>query len=631
MAMQSAALALALLAALSLGATVEERFDQWALEHGKVYTAEERTYRLGVFADNVRRIDELNAQNEGAQFGLTVFADLTKEEIRQGYMNPLPALPTESTRSSKRWVFPYRVPMSKRYPVGYNQSYPAAFDWRTTSPARVGPIKDQTLQKCGSCFTFGANTLLEADYVRQTGTYVSLAEQQLVDCDRTCYNPWAQRDCNSGCHGGYAEQSIRYAMKNGMMPTTAYNYTGAWTQECRYDAKAVVARFTRDFVFLPNGYEGLIQAALYNEGPVGVAIYADGLEFYTGGVFSSAWCGSDPTQLNHAVAVVGWGTDAKAGKYWVIRNSWGAKWGEGGYMRLAMGKNLCGLAWRAIYMSDEHLNDTVAVDPQPEVLVTIADTNILNLTIVNAPSSLSVKAYLNRWWAVPRSGSVFTKTYQISVLAGLASKPSGSTQISFPLQLVDTATTVVVKSWKVTIDVARNTTTATDVTEDADTRRFEVRLASHLSLFANDYYLEPFNASVRPGTMLYVQVQADNCVLKLSPRDVRLVGKDWSVSLLSRLTVETDQWAGLVKCGYRFHVPVVLPFGSFVEDRRTVQLVVSSNVDANTATRNVEQAVVVEDAVAELTLAATGDKATGAGSLPSIAAGLIASSLLLLL
>merc|ERR1712013_828135 len=38
--------------------------------------------------------------------------------------------------------------------------------------------------------------------------------------------------------------------------------------------------------------------------------------------------------LNHAVQLVGYGTDETEGDYWLVRNSWGSGWGEGGYIRL---------------------------------------------------------------------------------------------------------------------------------------------------------------------------------------------------------------------------------------------------------------------------------------------------------
>ena len=47
---------------------------------------------------------------------------------------------------------------------------------------------------------------------------------------------------------------------------------------------------------------------------------------YAGGVFKDARCnGRD--QVNHAVALVGYGTDEKYGDYFILRNSWGTEWG----------------------------------------------------------------------------------------------------------------------------------------------------------------------------------------------------------------------------------------------------------------------------------------------------------------
>ena len=50
------------------------------------------------------------------------------------------------------------------------------------------------------------------------------------------------------------------------------------------------------------------------------------------------------TQLDHGVTVVGYGTGPLGAAYWKIKNSWGPTWGESGYIRLAHGKDLCGVA-----------------------------------------------------------------------------------------------------------------------------------------------------------------------------------------------------------------------------------------------------------------------------------------------
>merc|ERR1739847_153617 len=68
-------------------------------------------------------------------------------------------------------------------------------------------------------------------------------------------------------------------------------------------------------------------------GPLAVAVYASGWGGYSGGVYDG--CSFDSNiALNHAVQLVGYGTDEALGDYWIVRNSWGSRWGEGGYIRL---------------------------------------------------------------------------------------------------------------------------------------------------------------------------------------------------------------------------------------------------------------------------------------------------------
>lgn len=46
--------------------------------------------------------------------------------------------------------------------------------------------------------------------------------------------------------------------------------------------------------------------------------------------------------VNHAVLAVGYGEDDNGTPYWIIKNSWGVEWGQGGYFYMEMGKNMCG-------------------------------------------------------------------------------------------------------------------------------------------------------------------------------------------------------------------------------------------------------------------------------------------------
>jgi cathepsin C len=49
-------------------------------------------------------------------------------------------------------------------------------------------------------------------------------------------------------------------------------------------------------------------------------------------------------KVDHSVALVGWGYDeAKQVPYWILQNSWGKHWGEGGYFRMIRGIDHMGI------------------------------------------------------------------------------------------------------------------------------------------------------------------------------------------------------------------------------------------------------------------------------------------------
>ena len=71
------------------------------------------------------------------------------------------------------------------------------------------------------------------------------------------------------------------------------------------------------------------------------------LQHYHNGIFYDPSCTKN--NINHAVTVVGYGTNGKQ-DYYIIKNSWGTSWGMNGYGYIARNKdNMCGIASFASY------------------------------------------------------------------------------------------------------------------------------------------------------------------------------------------------------------------------------------------------------------------------------------------
>merc|ERR1712071_85739 len=228
----------------------------------------------------------------------------------------------------KEHLYGLKMPVGMRTPVwtpsdaAQTRYLPSSVDYRTD--ACLQPVRNQG--DCGSCWSFATVAPLEFSACKYQGRSVALSEQHLVDCD--VYN--------HGCNGGWYTNAWYYLQSNGGSEKASnYAYTGA-KESCDFNSGFVGARESSYANVAAS--ESAMMTALQN-GPLAVAINAvDSLSYYKSGVYFGNCAG----QVNHAVVVVGYGS-LRGQDYWVVRNSWGASWGQGGYVLFARGYNMCNI------------------------------------------------------------------------------------------------------------------------------------------------------------------------------------------------------------------------------------------------------------------------------------------------
>lgn len=311
---------------------VKNIYEEWRVKHGKLNNnidGSEKDKRFEIFKDNLKFIDEHNAENRTYKVGLNRFADLSNEEYRSRYLGTkIDPIGMMMARTKTR---------SNRYAPSVGDKLPKSVDWR--SQGAVVQVKDQG--SCGSCWAFSTIAAVEGINKIVTGELVSLSEQELVDCDRTV---------NAGCDGGLMEYAFEFIINNGGIDSDEdYPYRGVDGKCDQYKKNARVVSID-DYEQVPAYDELALKKAVANQ-PISVAIEAGGREFqlYVSGIFTGK-CG---TALDHGVTAVGYGTENGV-DYWIVRNSWGKSWGESGYVR--MERNLaasvagkCGIVMQSSY------------------------------------------------------------------------------------------------------------------------------------------------------------------------------------------------------------------------------------------------------------------------------------------
>eukprot|EP01063_Lacrimia_lanifica_P034389 TRINITY_DN6347_c0_g1_i1.p1 TRINITY_DN6347_c0_g1~~TRINITY_DN6347_c0_g1_i1.p1 ORF type:complete len:341 (+),score=117.11 TRINITY_DN6347_c0_g1_i1:57-1079(+) len=329
-----ACLALVALAASAVGQRLtaeyvaENHEAMWASfkgAHGKRYGAAEEGTRKAIFRANMMDAAAAHASNPHATFGATKFSDLTYEEFSAAYASGLPAGAPQADAAE---VHLYGAEQLAQLEAT------TAVDWRERGA--VTAVKNQA--RCGSCWTFSTTGAIEgANVASGTGELVSLSEQYFVSC--------ARDRLMNGCHGGVPLLAYRWAihkMGGKVVTEEAYPYVSGngTVPACAGDLHTKpVGAVVRGYKALPHNEEQMA-AWLVQRGPISIGIAVpSSFMHYQGGVLTMC----PATRPGHAVLIVGWTSEGPYGGAWVVKNSWGAEYGEAGYVRLQYNTNMCNI------------------------------------------------------------------------------------------------------------------------------------------------------------------------------------------------------------------------------------------------------------------------------------------------
>ncbi|KAG2428015.1 hypothetical protein HXX76_012001 [Chlamydomonas incerta] len=155
-------------------------------------------------------------------------------------------------------------------------------------------------------------------------------------------------------------------MKSGILEADAWSVmvAGVAAQQCPRDAVDIelaklLDEATRQTArakqvlgwetAFPASPEHAVTQIVSNQPAVAIVHAPDDWNTYDGRSLYVGSCSSKPSMANHAVLIVGY-----TEKEWIVQNSWGPAWGDGGAMRLPRGKystslNPCGLLNRVTY------------------------------------------------------------------------------------------------------------------------------------------------------------------------------------------------------------------------------------------------------------------------------------------
>nr|XP_031839997.1 cathepsin O-like isoform X2 [Nomia melanderi]XP_031839998.1 cathepsin O-like isoform X2 [Nomia melanderi] len=311
-------------------------FETYVARYNKSYrnNPEEYEERFKQFQRSLRHIEKMNgfrSSQESAYYGLTPYTDMSEDEFLTQTLVPDLSVRGERHRNASYYQH-HRLRQSSNR-VRRSAGLPLKFDWRTKGV--VTPVRSQGV--CGACWAFSTVEVAESMFAMKNGTLYELSVQEMIDC---------AKNSNFGCEGGDICSLLAWLVlsKATILRESAYPLTRK-TGVCRLEKGMLKESSVRIKDFTCDSFvdaEDELLITLATHGPVAAAVNALTWQNYLGGVIQYH-CDGSFDNLNHAVQIVGYDKTAAIPHY-IIKNSWGTSFGDGGYMYIAIGSNLCGIA-----------------------------------------------------------------------------------------------------------------------------------------------------------------------------------------------------------------------------------------------------------------------------------------------
>ena len=141
-----------------------------------------------------------------------------------------------------------------------------------------------------------------------------------------------------------------YVLQHGVTFNTFYPMTSPIKEPCQRSSEHPKQKIDALRLLEPENEDNLKTAVAFI-GPISVNMkVTKNFFFYKTGIFYDVSCESTVPETNHAVLLVGYGSDEDLGEFWIIQNSWGRDWGENGFARIVRNSVFnCGVASAAYY------------------------------------------------------------------------------------------------------------------------------------------------------------------------------------------------------------------------------------------------------------------------------------------